>query len=373
MTIQSRARIALLAAFLIAGSAAGGERVLTPESRAPDAWSAIRSGEYARAARLFTEVSRRFPEDASLQLGLGVSHYRMAQYDPAAEALNRALALDPDLDEAHVLLGDLYVTHDELLASIRHYEAAVRRDSTDATAHDGLFAARRAWRAEQDMDRVRSAHFILKFDATYRDLAGDVLDRVERLHRLMGPQLGWTADDPTIIILYSDRRFIDLMGGPGWAGGLYDGKIHLAAATLTGKGKKIGAALAHEYAHAIVHRLSGGHAPAWLHEGLALYFEGRPASWSRDVLDRRRGDLMPLHALHGSFLSLPAGEAELAYAEGYSATRAIIDRYDFAKVRRLLIALAANPAFGTVFEQIFHQPYRDFETAWVSGVMRRRA
>ncbi|MGH7233564.1 MAG: tetratricopeptide repeat protein [Nitrospiraceae bacterium] len=336
-------------------------------------WEFLRSGDYSRAAQVLADASRQFPQDASVQLGLGISHYRMARHEAAVAALNRALSLNPDIHDAHALLGDLYFKRDELEASVRHYEAAADQDPADSSVQGGLFAARRAVRAEADLQRVWSAHVVLKFDRRYHSLADEVLDRLERLSRFIGSQLGWTAEEPMIVILYSDRDFKELTGSPAWAGGLYDGKIHLAGGALMEQRTRVGAVLAHEFTHAMVHRLSGGHAPTWLQEGLALYFEGRPASWSSKILARHRNAIIPLHALHGSFLGLPPGDAELAYAEGDSATRAMIDQYDFVKIRQLLTDLAARPDFAAAFEAVFHRPYRDFETAWIRGLTGRRA
>jgi tetratricopeptide (TPR) repeat protein len=304
-------------------------------------------------------------------VGLGISRYRLRQDDRALAALNHALALYADVEHAHALLGDLYFRRDELKDSIRHYEAALRQDPSDAAVQNGLFTARRAHQAETHFDRVHSPHFIVKFEPAFRGLANQVIDRLDRLYPIIGRRLGLTAEDAMIVILYSDRQFAELTGSPAWAGSLYDGKIHLAGQTL--EMKSLDATLAHEYTHAIVHRLSGGHAPTWLHEGLALYFEGRPVAWGRDILARYRDEIVPLHALHNSFLGLPSRNAQIAYAEGYGATRAMIDQYGFVLIRRLLETLAGTPDFAAAFETVFQTPYRDFEAAWVSELNGRRA
>ena len=340
--------------------------------RAHSGWAFIKSGEYARAARLLTEAARRFPDDSSVQLGLGVSYFHLEHDQLAIAALNRALALNPDMDQAHALLGELYFKHDDLEASVQHYETAARRDPSDTAVQDGLFTARRAYRAEAGLQRLYSAHFVVKYEAAHRRIANAILDRLEEQHRVIGRRLGWNGKEPMIVILYSTRRFEERTGSPDWAVGLYDGKIHFVAERVMSKGRPNAAMLAHEYTHAVVHRLSGGHAPTWLQEGLALYFERRPIAWSRHVLARHREDITPLHALHGSFLALAPREAELAYAEGYSATTAIIDQYGFVKVEQLLAVLATMPVFSAAFETVFHQSYRDFETAWVFGLTGRR-
>jgi tetratricopeptide (TPR) repeat protein len=342
-------------------------------SRAEAAWEFIQSGEFDRAALAFTEATRLFPNEPSLLMGLGLSRYRLGQHDLAIAALARALELDVDVQHVHALLGELYFKRDELEASVRHYEAAARQDPNDLTVQDGLFTARRASQEEAHLSRILSPHFVLKFEIGQRRIANDVIDRLERLHEVVGRQLEGNSDDVMIVILYSDDRFKRLTGSPDWVGGLYDGKIHLASGTVLKRGQDADAALAHEYTHAIVHRLSQGHAPTWLQEGLALYFEGRPVAWGRDILARHRGELIPLHALHGSFVGLPPRDVQLAYAEAYSATRTIIDLHGLTKVRRLIEVLAVTPEFAAAFEIVFQTTYRDFEAAWVSRQTSRSA
>ena len=71
------------------------------------------------------------------------------------------------------------------------------------------------------------------------------------------------------------------------------------------------AVLSHELTHAFIRRASAGHAPGWLHEGLAQWFEGKrvPRAEIREVFARQ-----PLH---------PLGEMEgnLARSADRSAAR----------------------------------------------------
>lgn len=335
-------------------------------------WNLIRSGEYSGAAHAFTQAIALVPEDASALVGLGLSQYRLSRNNDAVISLNRALTLNPDIQHAHVLLGNLALKRDDLEAAIRHYETALQQDPNDVAAQDGLFTARRQYQAEARWHRLFSPHFVVKFDASSHRIANQAIERLEQLYKEIGRKLGYYPDETIVVILYSDRLFTDMTDSPAWAGGLFDGKIHVACRTLLQDAVSVKAALAHEYAHAIVHRLSGGHAPTWLSEGLALYFEGRGTAWSRDLLARRQGEIRPLHSLHGSFLGLRHDEPAVAYAESYSAAQALIDRYGLARVRRLLATLAMTSDFAAAFEHTFQKPYRDFEAAWVAAQTDRR-
>jgi len=108
-----------------------------------------------------------------------------------------------------------------------------------------------------------------------------------------------------------------------------------------------------------------------LDEGLALYLEGRALSWSETIMDGRETELTPLHALHGSFLSLSPHEARLAYAESLSAAWALIHRYGWPRVRRLLETVAGSDDFSAAFETALKEPYHVFEASWATARRHR--
>ena len=329
-------------------------------------WALIRSGDYHGAIRILNKAKPASPKDPRIFLGLGLSHYRLAQYDPAVVSLQQALRLDAGLDQAHTLLGDVAFMRDHLDDAVRHYKAASTLNPNDVSIQDGLFRVRRAQQLEGGFARVVTSHFIVKCSEAQRGSLKGLVDRLEALSRRMGQRLPYRSREAIIVILYTDRHFQEFTDSPSWAGGLFDGKIHVAAQRVLLASPEADAALAHEYAHALVHRIARGHAPTWLDEGLALYFEGRALSWSETILDRRDTDLTPLHALHGSFLSLPPREATLAYAESASAARALIHRYGWPRVQNLLETLAGPVEFHAAFETALKEPYHAFEASWVA-------
>jgi hypothetical protein len=65
--------------------------------------------------------------------------------------------------------------------------------------------------------------------------------------------------------------------------------------------------------------------PTWLHEGLAVHFEGGDDRWIDEVLGGA-GRLAPLSSLDGGFGRLTEDVATLAYAESAAATAVLINR-----------------------------------------------
>lgn len=334
-------------------------------------WALIRSGDYHGAIRALNKAKGTLPDDPRLFLGLGLSHFRLEQYDTASVNLKRALHLNAALEQAHTLLGDLAFMRDRLDEALRHYESASTLNPNDVSIQDGLFRVRRAQQLEDGFTRIVTPHFIVKCEVAQRGNLKGLAERLESLARRIEQQLPSRLGEAIVVILYPDRRFQELTESPSWAGGLFDGKIHIAARRVLPASPEADAALAHEYAHALVHRLARGHAPTWLDEGLALYLEGRALSWSETIMDGRETELTPLHALHGSFLSLSPHEARLAYAESLSAAWALIHRYGWPRVRRLLKTVAGSDDFSAAFETVLKEPYHVFEASWATARRHR--
>ena len=334
-------------------------------SLAETGWRLIAKGRSERAAKAFELASALVPDQASFLVGLGFSQRLLGRDDLAVATLERAITLDPRAVKARRLLGTMYEQRGEMEAAVRHYEGAFRQDPSDETLRARLFTARRQSQAEARFDRLFSAHFVVTYPgSTGRGIANDIADRLEAAYHEVGQRLSYFPTAPITVVLYPDWQFQKVTSSPKWVRGLFDGRIHLSIEELAGDLTARQAALRHEYTHAVVHRLSGGHAPTWLTEGLALYFEGGDAVRHREDLRRQARTRLPLTSLHGSFLTLEARSARLAYAESYGATRALVQRHGLTGVRRLLETLAVVPDLATAFETVLPERYSDFQAAW---------
>lgn len=74
-----------------------------PTARLALAHLVLEGGAPDEAARLYEEVVARFPNAAEAWAGLGVARARQGRHDDARRALSRALALDPNVQNADVL------------------------------------------------------------------------------------------------------------------------------------------------------------------------------------------------------------------------------------------------------------------------------
>jgi len=83
------------------------------------------------------------------------------------------------------------------------------------------------------------------------------------------------------------------------------------------------------------------------------------------ALIRGEVTLINLTQLEGSWGGLPAQYAMVAYLEGNSATRYLIDRYGMGTVRDLIDRLSKGDAFPTAFQDRMFITYDDFQRRWV--------
>jgi hypothetical protein len=130
---------------------------------------------------------------------------------------------------------------------------------------------------------------------------------------------------------------------PSWSGGIYDGgAVRVAAYPAADLGVDI-AALRHELLHAQLHTAVGC-TPAWLNEGLAMYFGGTPPI--RALLKMLRNpdgyDLGQLAV--PSFVTLSDDRAERAYAESLAMILFVVDRAGEAGLAAAVAALRASPS-----------------------------
>lgn len=134
-------------------------------------------------------------------------------------------------------------------------------------------------------------------------------------------------------------------------------------------------ALAHEYVHLLIQRLSRGKCPLWLHEGIAKYSEliwrGGEAGYlppsHQNILAEavKNNNLITFQQMHPSLVKLNSQEeVSLAFAEVCWAIKFIVDKSGQEILPRLLINLSKYPSPQTAFEKTLHLSMSKFEKQW---------
>ncbi len=168
--------------------------------------------------------------------------------------------------------------------------------------------------------------------------------RADLLRRLEKASLRIAEAQPFEVVIHATTAsFVEATGQSGWAAGVTRGRrIELQPLDLLLRRGMLAATLRHELTHAVIEALSGGRAPRWMAEGMAIHVAGEGAALSRveiksqvsrEELERR--------------LARPASVAEMRelYALAYREVRAMIQSEGESKVWQRL-AKSPGPRAG---------------------------
>jgi len=354
-----------LGTVLLLGSAsvATAQRVAADfEQLATDGATAIQERRYADALQLYSVAATQRPAEPMVWLGAGVAAYMLGRDAVAETSLVAALRLNPRLIEAALLLGDLQYRGGRLREAIVTYETAAKQSPKARGLNEKL----EAWRREAGFaDRLyesRGAHFRVLFDGPKDDaLARRAVEMLEAAYWRVGDKLTAYPPQTITVVLYTLQQFRDVTRAPEWAGGVYDGRIHIAVGGALERLDELENMLAHEFTHAVVAMLGGRNVPQWLNEGLATALEPGGDEWARDVLQANAVRL-PLPDLHAGFGRLAGAHVHVAYAQSAAAVRRLIELRGPSGI----VALLEDLQNGVPFESAFHQRmalrYEEFQT-----------
>jgi TolB-like protein/DNA-binding winged helix-turn-helix (wHTH) protein/Tfp pilus assembly protein PilF len=104
-------------------------------------YNASTEAGFERSIAYFAEAIKRDPNFAPAYVGLGNAYLQLGMEKERAEAVSaagKALELDPDLAEAHVLLADVYEEQWRWAEAEAEYRRAIELNPNDGDAHAGL-------------------------------------------------------------------------------------------------------------------------------------------------------------------------------------------------------------------------------------------
>lgn len=331
---------------------------------AQQGWKAIEAGRPQEALDQFVRAIGRDADVATYELGAGLALHQLGRAAEARPYLEAAVRLDPGLTPASVLLGVLLHRAGELDAAIRVYEQAAEHAPGDPQIEPRL----QAWRKEASLQgafqQSMSTNFTVLFEGpAERQIAARALELLEAAYWRIGGALGTYPAGVIAVVLYTEQQFRDVTRSPGWAAGLYDGRIKVPMAGALDHPDELERVLAHELTHVFVHSLAPRGVPQWLNEGLAGVFERADLSWAEAIVHQAEA-LVPLDQLHGDFGGLSPDGARLAYAESALAVRDLLDQAGPAPLVALLVDVGAGTPFAEAFDQRILIPYDRFAASW---------
>ncbi len=204
----------------------------------------------------------------------------------------------------------------------------------------------------------------------------EVFDHGVKTLKFLEQDMGVTLDRQVQMLIYGDRRsFLNAIGSSrGYEYGMsfYDYSIILIqAAPWPWDLNYAKAGTAHELTHQFIYqKIRGpfGHfsMPAWMDEGLAMYYQSYPESLDPEYESVLRGaiqdnTLIPIRSLSGGF---PPKQPTLAYSQSYSMLDFIIQRYGRKKIAELLQAFKEGGFYDDILRQVLGVDTDGLEAEW---------
>ncbi|MBI3090112.1 MAG: tetratricopeptide repeat protein [Candidatus Tectomicrobia bacterium] len=319
---------------------------------------------------------------------LDTTERRLEAWDLAAarEALKEATAAAPRHPETLVMQARLAFYAGEYERSVQLFEEALAAGEKRAEIESSKEFVRATGEATKSLTRRESRHFILALDEA-RDgiLAEYALDTLERAQAALAAMLGFEPTQKVRVEILPDHqsfhaasslsvRDIEVIGAIGIC---KFNKVMLLTPRALARGYRWLDALAHEYVHYVIVRLSNNHAPIWFHEGLAKYAEALWRLPASNYLAPVNQNLLAQASSANRFVGFDrmepslvdldtAQEAQLAYAESASAIAYILERYGNAALRQVLAAMREQKEEGAApaIAQVLKVPFEQFQRQW---------
>jgi tetratricopeptide (TPR) repeat protein len=299
----------------------------------------MQRGNADRATGYFERAIRAKPEQVNLLEWHAIALANQGRSAEAASQLERAAALQPDSVHLLRLLGVARYNADRTGDAVVAWKRAMAL-SPDASTETLLRKAERELEVEERSKRKESRHFTLHYqgEKTSPELTQELLATMEDQYRDLARQFSYEPTQNIIVILYTQKEFVDITEAPSWVGAVNDGKLRIPIGGVSAMNSELGRVLKHELTHSFLNSLAGGRCPTWLNEGLAQLMEPRSSSMYASQLVQlfQQRKAIPLAVLEHSFAGFSSLQAEVAYAESLSAVEYLRDRYGMAEILRML-------------------------------------
>jgi hypothetical protein len=192
---------------------------------------------------------------------------------------------------------------------------------------------------DRSSERKYGIRFLLRYDGTAAspEQAAVILETLEQEFSRVSYSVGCRAEERIVTIVQSRETFLNITRAAQWTGALYDGKIRIPIPDARQMTPEVRKTFAHEIVHACL--ANTGRWPNWLHEGLAMRLAGEaPPAEARKIISQmgKDGKLPKLGVASGSWQSMNAQQAALAYTMSYMAVDKLMENTGEAGLRNLL-------------------------------------
>ncbi len=300
-----------------------------------------------------------------------VKFFEKSEFEPARQALNDSLELEPQNALALELLGEIENLQQDFEKAEYYYKRSYLV-SPSTRLRQKIEKIQKEHSVEKSLDTYDEEHFIIKYRKGEQGYEGYWLKNLLRdTYTLLSQDFGHYFNHKTAVLFYAGKEFHDVTGQSAWVGGLYDGKIRLPAYRQGFKEADLRAAATHEMTHAFVASLGGARAPAWIHEGLAQYEQSKVQPVNTMVFNAaiRTKALMPMNRLLSENLKIEKMdplEVALFYQEVFMLVRYMVDRYQMYRMKEILAKFKEGKQAEQAIEEVLGISTGQLEKEWLA-------
>ena len=297
-------------------------------------------GESGRAIELLGEAYALDESNGSALAELTLAYAKEDDLDAAAFHLRLAEdRLDADADAAaapspdrsatsslYASIGEIFYAEHRLEEAVGAWSEAARFGGQDPALLRRLASSRDELAVARGQRSLSSDNFALFAEPAVPDsMVRLAAEELESAHRSQAAFFGSGLARRQVVVLYGGRAFFALASVPDWVSGVYDGKIRVALRASSEDPVVMSSVLAHELAHALMRQVSGDRAPAWLHEGLAQWLEGRRISRDETRAAVRTRGARTIEELESRFPgAMDRAQARALYAQSLSLVEYVV-------------------------------------------------
>ncbi|HKU24911.1 MAG TPA: tetratricopeptide repeat protein, partial [Candidatus Sulfotelmatobacter sp.] len=178
----------------------------------------MQRGEIGQASGHFEQALQATPDQPNLLQWHAIALASLGRYSDAAYELERATTLKPNSVDLLRLLGTARYDADRTADAIEAWKEA-QEIAPDPNTERLLHKAERELRVEEHSSKKESRHFTLRYqgDRTSPTLQAELLASLEAQYQDISRQMGYEPASNIIVILYTQKEFVDITEAPSWA------------------------------------------------------------------------------------------------------------------------------------------------------------
>lgn len=264
-------------------------------------------------------------------------------------------------------LGNEYYRRGDTEKALKNLDLAIWFDSTDKDLMEDRQKVFTSNKEEKNYTEEVGSHFNVKYEEGKNSLAGSIVsDILEDAYYTIGSEIGFYPENSVSAVVYSKKKFSSVTDTPDWAGGLYDGRIHIPVGGVKEKTKKLESIIYHEYTHVLVQLIGKGQAPSWINEGLAQHIEGlTEKDIPENLAAKYNKSRLSLEKLEGSFLDMKGGDVDLVYGVSLSVTKYLIEVYGAFAVTNIIKEVSTGITAEEALINVVGLNYATLESRWL--------